>query len=107
MGVYMYSDKLFVVQEIGSVSQKTVDLEKMTCSCLQFQEYMLPCSHVCAVITSKHLNISHYCNPAYFATSLREVYKGIVVPIHTSLLEKDTLLPPKVVPQAGRPRKIR
>ena len=105
--VYQVNESVFEVKS-NNGSFRIVDLTLLTCTCKQFQEYGLPCVHACAAILKACKQPSQFVHTTYHITTLQNVYKESVQPVdvETCFFDNKTL-PPAMIKQAGRPRKIR
>lgn len=54
---------LYVLQENSNKYQNVVDLEKWECSCRQFQDMALPCSHAMVAIDYRQVDMHSYIEP--------------------------------------------
>jgi hypothetical protein len=102
------SETCFQVKHPSKAEQRVVHLDRKACSCGEFQENSFPCRHACKAINNMKSNFLDFIHPAYKIDSLRNVYRGSVIPIPFDRLEKDNVtLPPPRVPKRGRPRERR
>ncbi|XP_060182812.1 uncharacterized protein LOC132612730 [Lycium barbarum] len=69
----------FVVKDKGY--QYNVDLQNMTCECLEFQTNELPCTHAMAVIDKRSLPKSIYCADWFKKQAWQETYKGEILSV--------------------------
>ncbi|KAF3592905.1 hypothetical protein DY000_02022715 [Brassica cretica] len=59
----------------------TVDLEKQTCTCLEFQMLGLPCRHAIAAASSQNMDYSLFFSEYHVKQTWAETIKGIILPI--------------------------
>ncbi|KAL5717647.1 hypothetical protein ACHQM5_010627 [Ranunculus cassubicifolius] len=87
-----------------------VNLQRMCCTCVQWQLSGVPCIHAVAVIIPRREPWIKYCSPYYSVESFRATYKGYIYPLNNiEDWEKgaENVLPPHVSRQPGRPKKMR
>lgn len=58
-----------------------VDLEKNTCTCVEWQVSGIPCVHAVCVIHHKRENWARYCNPYFKCGAFKATYNGCITPI--------------------------
>ena len=87
-----------------------VDLEKQTCSCLEFQMLGLPCRHAIAAASFRNIEYALFVSQYHVKDTWSETVKGIILPvpnpedinIPADILKVD-LYPPKTKRTKGRP----
>jgi hypothetical protein len=79
-----------MVYQTSALSQHIVSLRARTCSCLQFQDLLIPCRHAIAAIRDFNCDIDDYISELYFTSSYKETYKMATAPIRW-----DDLIPNK------------
>ena len=87
-----------------------VDLGARMCSCLKFQNELLPCAHACAVVFAMREPPKAYIDDCYKAERYCEAYQQeIVLVLQKEVLGKRprNLQPPRVQRNRGRPKKRR
>lgn len=72
----------------------TVDLEKRTCTCLEFQTLGLPCRHAIAAASYRKTEYNLLVCKHHQKHTLAETVKGIILPIPDP---KDVLVPSKIL----------
>ncbi|CAG8801595.1 8147_t:CDS:2, partial [Dentiscutata erythropus] len=68
--VYQANESIFEVRSENS-NFRVVNLNALTCSCQQFQEYRFPCTHACAAILKARLQPSQFVHITYHTTALQ------------------------------------
>ena len=58
-----------------------VDLNKMKCTCNEFEIYHLPCSHVLVVCIKRHLSYERFVDPSYTSQSYACTYEHYFMPM--------------------------
>ncbi|KAL5727687.1 hypothetical protein ACHQM5_000855 [Ranunculus cassubicifolius] len=58
-----------------------VDIEKLTCTCVQWQLSGVPCIHAVAVLLPRREPWARYCAPFYSVESFRKTYAGFIYPL--------------------------
>ncbi|KAF2533271.1 hypothetical protein F2Q70_00030282 [Brassica cretica] len=88
----------------------TVDLEKQTCTCLEFQMLGLPCRHAIAAASSQNMDYSLFFSEYHVKQTWAETIKGIILPIPDPIdvfvpaeILKAELYPPMTKRTKGRP----
>ncbi|TXG68965.1 hypothetical protein EZV62_003900 [Acer yangbiense] len=91
-----------------------VNLSEKTCTCKEFQNDLLPCSHALAAIRFCKKKFVDFCSDFYKTNTWLESYSGLIFPIGhptewntPAEVRSEVVLPPEWQAQAGRPRKIR
>lgn len=87
-----------------------VNLETSTCSCLQYQDLLIPCDHACAVCLSVNKSPQELIGNVYSADNYAAFYAPILQPITRDEvlgLGRKEIFPPVVRRQRGRPKKQR
>ncbi|KAF2543672.1 hypothetical protein F2Q68_00031683 [Brassica cretica] len=87
-----------------------VDLEKRTCSCLEFQMLGLPCRHAIAAASFRNIEYALFASQYLVKDTWSETVKGIILPVQNpedinipaDILKVD-LYPPKMKRTKGRP----
>ncbi|XP_026378442.1 uncharacterized protein LOC113272862 [Papaver somniferum] len=88
----------------------TVDLEKHTCSCIQWQLRGFPCQHAVCALQQIRPNWVEYCARYYSVDNYRTTYSPDMVPLEgpEDWDEPRTIIvPPLLIRKPGRPRKNR
>ncbi|CAF2054883.1 unnamed protein product [Brassica napus] len=88
----------------------SVDLEKQTCSCLEFQMLGLPCRHAIAASSYQNMEYSFFVSQYHVKDTWSETVKGIILPIPNpedihipADILKLQLFPPMTKRTKGRP----
>ncbi|TXG69643.1 hypothetical protein EZV62_004578 [Acer yangbiense] len=91
-----------------------VNLSEKTCTCKEFQNDLLPCSHALAAIRFYKKKFVDFCSDFYKTNTWLESYSGLIFPIGhpnewntPAEVRSEVVLPPEWRAQAGRPRKMR
>ncbi|XP_071726999.1 uncharacterized protein [Rutidosis leptorrhynchoides] len=100
-----------------SGEQYVVDLQRKICTCRRWEITGMPCKHGVASIWNMADNSGDvgipekWVNPIYFLDTWKRTYAFTINPINGRSMWKEPtankLLPPIIVPQAGRPKKNR
>lgn len=117
-----YSHLMFKVEIMAA--QLTVDLNKRTCSCGEWQVTGIPCAHVCYVLDQLKYSLYDYTDSFYKKEAQELIYQNSINPVETHelpslepttgmLIIKDgddyegsnlCILPPIVKKTPGRPK---
>lgn len=110
------SDTIFKVGA-GDGGSRVVNLDAKTCTCLKWEEFELPCVHVCAALHYRHStgvlvsmnDPTLYSSTRYLYTTMKTMYSGAIFPTDTYLLQADTAMNPStfVRKRCGRRQKKR
>ena len=85
-----------------------VDLDKKTCTCLEFQDQNLPCKHACTACREYHLDAESYVGEAYTLEVYRKTYERSFIPfLYQDLSSTIVCKAPLSIPLRGRPPKKR
>ncbi|XP_040374598.1 uncharacterized protein LOC121052790 [Rosa chinensis] len=107
------SDMRFEIQgrgiacQSGVVSQHSVQLDTMSCTCRRWDLSGLPCGHVIAAIYSKGRSLDDYVLEWYTQKRYMEAYEVVINPIagvaELELIQR-AIAPPLYKRQPGRPK---
>ncbi|XP_026399032.1 uncharacterized protein LOC113294873 [Papaver somniferum] len=102
----------YKVYEVVSVHEAVfiVDLQKKTCSCLQWELRGFPFQHVVCALAPLRPNWADYCSPYYTVDYYKMTYAPEVMPLEglADWIEPEKpkiMKPPVNIRQPGRPRK--
>ena len=59
----------------------TVDLERLTCTCREFDLDQIPCKHALAAIGHRYLSKHEFCSKWYHTYVLKKVYEVPINPV--------------------------
>ncbi|TXG65495.1 hypothetical protein EZV62_006770 [Acer yangbiense] len=100
--------------EMDGEKDVLVNLSKKTCTCKEFQNDLLSCSHALTAIRFCKKKFVDFCSDFYKTNTWLESYSGLIFPVgHPSEwntppeVRYEVVLPPDWRAQAGRPRKMR
>jgi hypothetical protein len=92
-------------------SRRVVNLSNMTCSCGIWQLNGIPCPHACAAIYANRRTPKDFVHECYRMDTYKKAYAPSIHPMprpeEWPKVTIDTILPPLVRTQPGRPRKVR
>jgi hypothetical protein len=92
-------------------SRRVVNLIAMTCSCGRWQLNGIPCPHACAAIFTDRRNPEDFVHACYWYDTYKKAYAPSIHPMpgpdEWPKVTVDTILPPLVRAQPGRPKKAR
>ncbi|XP_026450763.1 uncharacterized protein LOC113350873 [Papaver somniferum] len=96
------------VFEVFSESTHMMDLEHQTCTCQRWRVYGFPCAHALAAIRKIKHEAIDFISPYFTSDYFRKTYLHAIQPIpnynrHVEIKEDDTINPPIVKKQPGRP----
>ncbi|KAK1403298.1 MULE domain-containing protein [Heracleum sosnowskyi] len=101
--------KVYEVTSIHS-SVFTVDLNKKTCSCVQWQLRGFPCQHAVCALQQIRPNWIQYCAKYYSVDNYKITYAEGMIPLEGPDDWEEprvTIVPPLLIRKQGRPRKNR
>ncbi|KAL0796088.1 hypothetical protein Bca101_067465 [Brassica carinata] len=88
----------------------TVNLDKRTCSCLEFQKIGIPCRHAIAATQFRDLQHSEFVGDIYLSATWDKTTKGVTLPVPdpkdvfiSPEVSELVLFPPKTKRPPGRP----
>ncbi|KAL4018195.1 hypothetical protein IC575_021785 [Cucumis melo] len=94
--------------------EEVVNLQTQECTCKEFQDEQLPCSHAITATRDRNINAYSLYTNYYGNEYLLAVYAEAIYPVGNQSDWKTseyyvhmTVLPPKVVKKVGRPKKKR
>ncbi|KAK9048549.1 hypothetical protein SSX86_032486, partial [Deinandra increscens subsp. villosa] len=105
--IYPSTETLYQVRELDDVS---VDIEKMTCTCRQWDLTGIPCFHACAVFGFLGKPSENYVNKFYSKEMYMKAYKYSIPPLPSPKFWPPVdfpLEPPPIKNMPGRPKKNR
>ena len=107
LSIKQFSDNSFgVFKAHGDI--RLVNLQDQTCSCLEYQEFGMICTHVARVISFKKLEMDLYISNLYRTQALLNIYDCEIIPASLLDVHHDGLTkPPLRVTTRGRPTKKR
>ncbi|KAK1353101.1 MULE domain-containing protein [Heracleum sosnowskyi] len=103
------ADKVYEVTSIHS-SVFTVDLNKKTCSCVQWQLRGFPCQHAVCALQQIRPNWIQYCAKYYSVDNYKITYAEGMIPLEGPDDWEEPrviIVPPLLIRKQGRPRKNR
>ena len=99
-------DFIFLVKT-GSSGEHKVNMDKRSCSCLQFQQMKYLCANASAANFCSKQNIYDFVADKYTNENLKKPYSIPLDPVLVTDLIPQPILPSTVRRQSGRPKKIR
>ncbi|KAK0581421.1 hypothetical protein LWI29_013607 [Acer saccharum] len=88
-----------------------VELIAKTCNCNQWNLTRIPCMHAITTVYWRHEDSLSYVHDHYNKSTQEKIWQNVIYGIkmerYWNKLELPPLLPPKIVKQAGRPKKLR
>ncbi|RZC46476.1 hypothetical protein C5167_039429 [Papaver somniferum] len=96
------------VFQVFSERTHMVDLEHQICTCQRWRVYCFPCTHALAAIRKIKREAIDFISPYFTSDHFRKTYLHAIQPIpnynrHVEIKEDDTINPPIVKKQPGRP----
>jgi hypothetical protein len=92
-------------------SRRVVNLSNMACSCGRWHLNGIPCSHACAAIYADRRTPEDFVHECYRMDAYKKAYAPSIYPMpgpeEWPKVTIDTILPPLVRTQPGRPKKVR
>ena len=86
-------------------AQHVVDLRASTCSCMAFQDWLIPCRHAVAICKELGEEPDDYVSNIHTADAYRKTYSASLDPIRLEDTElSDTCLAPPLRKMPGRPK---
>ena len=79
---YRYISSTESIHEVHSAikgAERIVDLDKKTCTCLEWQLTGYPCAHALCVMLGRKLDASHYTEQFHHLAAYRATYSGVIV----------------------------
>ena len=102
------NSRLFKVQRQNDKSVfRTVDLLKRTCSCGFYEEFGIPCRHLCAACLFLGDHPQSLVIQERTLAALQTMYSGETVPVDVTLLNNNGLKAPTYTKKRGRPKETR
>ena len=102
------NSRLFKVQRQNDKSVfRTVDLLKRTCSCGFYEEYGIPCRHLCAACLLLGDHPQSLVIRERTLAALQTMYSGETVPVDVTLLNNNGLKAPTHTKKRGHPIETR
>ncbi|KAK1362904.1 hypothetical protein POM88_038465 [Heracleum sosnowskyi] len=98
------------VYEVTSIHSSifTIDLDRKTCSCVQWQLRGFPCQHAVCVLQQVRPNWVQYCGRYYLVDNYKITYASGMVPLEgPDDWEESYYCSPLLIRKPGRPRKNR
>ena len=86
---------------------RVVDLATLTCSCGFFNEFGVPCRHMCKAASFIGVHPKTMVVPELLVSALKETYNRFTVPVDLNGLEEDGTKAPTKTKRRGRPREKR
>ena len=106
--VLVHNSTYFEVQRKNcQLEWRVVDLETPSCSCGFFDEFGIPCRHLCAAAIYTGVHPKILVITQLHVRSLKETYTGHIVPVDMNYLENDGTKPPIKTRKRGRPKEKR
>ena len=106
--VRRHTRTVFSVQSLTKPGAfRRVNLAAMKCSCRFFEEFGVPCRHLCAAALLVKTDPQQFIIPERRLDSLRATYVGTLTPVDTVFLQNDGTMPPTVTRRRGRQREKR
>jgi hypothetical protein len=103
--VFESGNGVYQVQVPDSGSKFIVNLAQRTCTCMNFQEYVGPCTHAITACRFEAEDPYVYFYWAYRMRSYRKTYQNPMIPVSIEDLASDSrIYPPKLGKLRGRPK---
>ena len=103
--VLVHTSALFEVQRKNDpLFWRVVDLNTPSCTCSFFDEFGIPCRHMCAAAIHVNIHPKTLVIKQLQVVSLKETYEGSIVPVDLNNLEDDGTKPPRLTRMRGRPK---
>lgn len=103
--VYESGNGIYQVLIPDSNIKYITNLQKQTCDCTNFQEYASPCTHAIAACRHACEDPFMYFSPYYKLSTYRNTYERFMKPISIQdLTPTESIQPPKIKKQRGRPK---
>jgi hypothetical protein len=79
--VAISGDEIYKVQNSDTGLKYNIDLKKWDCTCKNFREYLVPCSHVIAACKHDHKDLLYHFADQYTIEAYQETYRKLILPI--------------------------
>ena len=102
--VFESGNRIYQVQIPDSGRKFIVNLKERQCDCMNFQEYLSPCTHAIVACRYEAEDPFDYVDWIYSVEAYRETYSRFLLPVNiNNLPSEDGVLPPVFQKQRGRP----
>ena len=99
---------IFEVQrKTRPTTTRVVNLNQMSCSCGFYEEFGVPCRHMCKASTHVNIHPKELVIPVRRVGALKRIYQGVFLPIDINHLQDDGTKAPTMTKKRGRPREKR
>ena len=103
--VFKHSETVFEIRRLPAAQMtRVVDLRTMTCTCGFFNEFGVPCRHMCAAVMFLKQHPHNLIIPERRMESVKAIYYEATIPIDDSGFEDDGLKAPTLSRKRGRPK---
>lgn len=93
-------------ESFGEIGDHIVDLQLLTCTCLKFQDFKIPCEHGLCFIRTLGKEWMDFVDKIYFISSYQTLSNTSIIPVRISTLKlSDNIAPPSFAKKIGRPKK--